>query len=605
MGFGWRLLINKTLRYIPSVIATSQAPGYVDNLTGMKGFITTLAQNLLTFSLTSLIDIYSKDYGSTLIGIVALVNYKDDPRLKQAVNGFSKLLNLEELFPVYITGGMLSDVFWTEVLRKDVALGTYAIIGLYDLLCGIAWSLIIEDTLSNTNNYIYNIADEHNFYTTLANIINDLSTQFSLDHDELYRSAVDLGVYDNLANIINDLSTQFSLDHDELYRSAVELGIYDNLSDIISSIITLLDYDNFYMSAFELGIFNNFGDIINILSVLFEFNFYDSICDLQVPFPFSMPLTQPSPLVLDLNSDGIQSIYVNNGVYFDHNINSFAEKTAWINSFDAFLVRDINNNGIIDNGSEFFGDNTIISNGQKAINGFSALADLDSNGDNFIDPNDQAWIKLLLWQDKNTNGLTDPDELLTLSEVGIICINLSYSSSDYVDTNGNKHLQNSFFIREDGSTSGISDLWFLSDPMDSRYTQEIHISDNVINLIDFRGLGDVLSLHQTMSLDDSGLLISLLDQFTLSDPLSAKDLVWDIIYAWTGVMDQDPASRGPFIEDARKLYAMEKFWGQSFLSLSCGLVYQDNPHRKDANKLQIVFDDDDVKTPHWAGTNIF
>jgi hypothetical protein len=311
----------------------------------------------------------------------------------------------------------------------------------------------------------------------------------------------------------------------------------------------------------------------------------------KTPVPMPMPPTQPSPLVFDLNDDGIQTLSVNDGVYFDHNVNLFAEKTGWINPDDAFLVRDVNNNGIIDNGSELFGNNTLLSNGQKAANGFEALADLDSNGDGFFDSNDQAWNELLLWQDKNTNGLTDPDELLSLSEAGIVGINLNYNSSDYIDNNGNKHLQNSVFIRDNGSTSEVSDLWFLSDPGDSQYTQEIPILDNIVDLIDFKGLGDVFSLHQAMSLDDSGLLVSLINQFTDSEPQAAKHLVWDIIYAWTGVTDIDPTSRGPFIEDARKLYAMEKFWGQSFLSLSCNMVYQDNPHQNDADKLQIVFDD--------------
>jgi hypothetical protein len=110
-----------------------------------------------------------------------------------------------------------------------------------------------------------------------------------------------------------------------------------------------------------------------------------------------MPSSQPSPLVLDLNGDGIQTLSIEDGVYFDHNSNFFAEKSGWINPGDALLSRDINNNGIIDNGSELFGDSTLLTNGQKATNGFEALADLDSNGDGFIDLNDPVWNELRLW----------------------------------------------------------------------------------------------------------------------------------------------------------------------------------------------------------------
>jgi hypothetical protein len=325
----------------------------------------------------------------------------------------------------------------------------------------------------------------------------------------------------------------------------------------------------------------------------------------EVPPLTLIPLSLPSPLVFDLNGGGIQTIHLNDGVYFDHNNNLFAEKIVWINPNDAFLVRDINFNGLIDNGSELFGDNTILSSGQKAINGFEALSNLDFNSDGFIDFNDQIWNELLLWQDKNINGLTDPDELLTLPEVGIVGINLNYNSSDYVDNNGNKHLQKFFFIRNDGSTGGITDVWFLSDPGDSVYTKEISILDSVANLIDFKGMGDVLSLHQAMSVDNEGILVSLVNQFSNYDPQTSKSLVWDIIYAWTGVTDLDPTSRGPYIEDARKLYAMEKFWGQTFLSLSCGMIYQDNPHQKDAKQLQIVFDDWENKVYSYFALNIY
>ena len=49
---------------------------------------------------------------------------------------------------------------------------------------------------------------------------------------------------------------------------------------------------------------------------------------------------------------------VNNGTNFDHNSNGFAESTGWAKPDDGLLVLDRNNNGIIDNGTELFGDNT-------------------------------------------------------------------------------------------------------------------------------------------------------------------------------------------------------------------------------------------------------
>ncbi len=48
-----------------------------------------------------------------------------------------------------------------------------------------------------------------------------------------------------------------------------------------------------------------------------------------------------SPLVLDLDGDGIETITADSGVYFDHDGNLFQEKTAWVAKDDALLVRDI------------------------------------------------------------------------------------------------------------------------------------------------------------------------------------------------------------------------------------------------------------------------
>ena len=92
---------------------------------------------------------------------------------------------------------------------------------------------------------------------------------------------------------------------------------------------------------------------------------------------------------------------------FNDNGNGFAEKTGWISSDDALLVRDINGNGQIDDGSELFGDQTVLSNGKKAANGFEALADLDSNQDGVFDGDDDAFGEVMVWQDLNQNGVAN------------------------------------------------------------------------------------------------------------------------------------------------------------------------------------------------------
>ena len=75
-----------------------------------------------------------------------------------------------------------------------------------------------------------------------------------------------------------------------------------------------------------------------------------------------------SPLVVDLDGDGVETKEENSQIYFDHDGNGFAESSGWVGQDDGLLVRDINGNGQIDDGTELFGNNSVLSNGQSAAN---------------------------------------------------------------------------------------------------------------------------------------------------------------------------------------------------------------------------------------------
>ena len=127
------------------------------------------------------------------------------------------------------------------------------------------------------------------------------------------------------------------------------------------------------------------------------------------------------PLVIDLNNDGIKGSNLDYKINFDLDNNGFKEATSWIDNNDAFIAIDKNNNGTIDNGSELFGDKSISNNAYaytnpNAKNGFENLKELDSNNDGIIDEKDKEFTNLLLWQDKNSNGISETDELIKLSD---------------------------------------------------------------------------------------------------------------------------------------------------------------------------------------------
>lgn len=75
--------------------------------------------------------------------------------------------------------------------------------------------------------------------------------------------------------------------------------------------------------------------------------------------------TKYDPLILDLDGDGYNVETKENGANFDLDKNGFAEKINWT-SRDGFLCLDLNGNGMIDDGGELFGDQTLLADGTAA-----------------------------------------------------------------------------------------------------------------------------------------------------------------------------------------------------------------------------------------------
>jgi hypothetical protein len=117
----------------------------------------------------------------------------------------------------------------------------------------------------------------------------------------------------------------------------------------------------------------------------------------------------------------------------------FKERTAWVEQGDGLLVLDRNGNGVIDNGTELFGNFTPLVRGNSASDGFEALLQYDENRDGIIDHNDAAYNQLRVWMDDNANGITDTGELKTLQEAKVASVKLNPYEAllSFYDSNAN------------------------------------------------------------------------------------------------------------------------------------------------------------------------
>jgi hypothetical protein len=79
-----------------------------------------------------------------------------------------------------------------------------------------------------------------------------------------------------------------------------------------------------------------------------------------------------------------------------------------------------------------------LRNGSPAPNGFEALRELDDNHDGVIDGTDAIWTHLLVWRDRNHNGVSEPREIAALAGSGVVKIELGYHWTGRHDRWGNQ-----------------------------------------------------------------------------------------------------------------------------------------------------------------------
>jgi VCBS repeat-containing protein len=194
------------------------------------------------------------------------------------------------------------------------------------------------------------------------------------------------------------------------------------------------------------------------VNLLFQITATDGDGDITSTSTLNVFIDTPTPpIALDLNGDGVAFVSQAAGVTFDYAGDGNREATAWISADDGLLAIDRNRDGLVNDGSEIvFGNN-----GQTDLQGLAAQ--YDTNRDGQLTAADAAFAQFGVWQDANSNGITEAGEFQTLTDAGIVSIGLVSDGQSYTAADGQVVVAGqSTFTRTDGSTGIVADVAFAT-----------------------------------------------------------------------------------------------------------------------------------------------
>jgi len=128
---------------------------------------------------------------------------------------------------------------------------------------------------------------------------------------------------------------------------------------------------------------------------------------------------QTDPIIIDMDGNGFSLTSAEDGAEFDINADGNLDKTAVTKDGDGMLAVDKNNNGIIDDGKELFGD----QNG--SADGFMELARYDGNKDGLINDKDDIFKDLKILRFIKKSDGTYEQKLNSIYSTGIKAIDIS------------------------------------------------------------------------------------------------------------------------------------------------------------------------------------
>ncbi|MFZ4504651.1 MAG: cadherin-like domain-containing protein, partial [Methylovulum sp.] len=226
--------------------------------------------------------------------------------------------------------------------------------------------------------------------------------------------------------------------------------------------ILLNTNDNFTQADINNGLLNyqsyrNFSTSDN-----FTFDVSDGAGGVLSQQQFFIFSTLAAPVVIDLTDNGFNFIAINQStIKVDMNADGELDRTAWLAADDGLLAIDLNANQRIDQTNEF----VLTQSAPTAPTDLAALQQIyDSNHDFLLTPDDQQWSAFGIWQDSNSNGLSDTNEFNSLTSWGVTAINLLSDGQQNTPAAGVFIQGISNIVFADQHSSAVADASFAYQP---------------------------------------------------------------------------------------------------------------------------------------------
>ena len=175
-----------------------------------------------------------------------------------------------------------------------------------------------------------------------------------------------------------------------------------------------------------------------------------------------------TPIVLDLNGDGVQYVDRSAGVTYDYAGNGIQQATAWVNPNDGILALQNPDSSLrivfgVDGGTD--------------LQGLAKM--FDSNYDGVLDAQDASFSQFGVWKDSNSDGIVANGEFTTLGANNIISLSLGSTGDIHSVANGDVTVYGeTIYTTSDGFFHTAQDAGFATGDGIYSFTTNL---DQVVN----------------------------------------------------------------------------------------------------------------------------